>query len=106
VLVFYRMAPFVQRSRPWTRVRDATLAAGMGAVVTLSLLAAVSVPDGPTVSDQHVALSVVEAFGRNVVNVILVDFRALDTLGEVIVVACAGLGVYALVRSGRSTGRA
>jgi len=106
VLVFYRMAPFVQRSRSWTRMRDAFVATAMGAVVTVSLLAVAAVPDGATVSDEHVARSVVEAFGRNVVNVILVDFRALDTLGEVIVVACAGLGVYALVRSGRSAGRA
>ena len=33
-----------------------------------------------------------EGYGRNVVNVILVDFRALDTLGEILVVATAGLG--------------
>jgi len=38
------------------------------------------------------------AHGRNVVNVILVDFRALDTLGEITVLAVAGLGVYALLR--------
>jgi multicomponent Na+:H+ antiporter subunit A len=35
--------------------------------------------------------------GRNIVNVILVDFRALDTLGEITVLATAALGVYALV---------
>jgi multicomponent Na+:H+ antiporter subunit A len=40
------------------------------------------------------------AFGRNVVNVILVDFRALDTLGEITVVLIAGLGVV-LLASGR-----
>jgi multicomponent Na+:H+ antiporter subunit A len=39
------------------------------------------------------------AFGRNVVNVILVDFRALDTLNEVIVVLIAAIGVTALRRS-------
>jgi multicomponent Na+:H+ antiporter subunit A len=33
-----------------------------------------------------------------VVNVILVDFRALDTLGEITVLALAGLGVYALLK--------
>ena len=35
--------------------------------------------------------------GRNVVNVILVDFRALDTLGEITVVAVAAFGVAALI---------
>jgi multicomponent Na+:H+ antiporter subunit A len=38
-----------------------------------------------------------EAKGRNVVNVILVDFRALDTLGEITVVAVAAFGVAALI---------
>ena len=42
--------------------------------------------------------SVPEAKGRNVVNVILVDFRALDTLGEITVLAIAALGVFALIR--------
>jgi multicomponent Na+:H+ antiporter subunit A len=36
--------------------------------------------------------------GANVVNTILVDFRALDTLGEVVVLAVAALGIVALVR--------
>ena len=38
------------------------------------------------------------AGGRNVVNVILTNFRALDTLGEITVLAAAGIGVAALVR--------
>jgi multicomponent Na+:H+ antiporter subunit A len=39
-----------------------------------------------------------EAHGRNIVNVILVDFRALDTLGEIFVVGLAAIGVYAMIR--------
>ncbi|MHA7833191.1 MAG: hydrogen gas-evolving membrane-bound hydrogenase subunit E, partial [Algiphilus sp.] len=42
--------------------------------------------------------SVPDGHGRNVVNVILVDFRALDTLGEIFVLALAAVGVYALLR--------
>lgn len=101
VLVFYRLAPFVRRSGPGTRARDAIVAASIGGLVTLALLVVASLPERSTISDEHVVRSVPEAFGRNVVNVILVDFRALDTLGEVLVVACAGLGVYALVTSAR-----
>jgi multicomponent Na+:H+ antiporter subunit A len=37
------------------------------------------------------------AHGRNIVNVILVDFRALDTLGEIAVLTVAGVGVTALL---------
>jgi multicomponent Na+:H+ antiporter subunit A len=36
--------------------------------------------------------------GANVVNTILVDFRALDTLGEIVVLAVAALGIVALIR--------
>lgn len=36
--------------------------------------------------------------GRNVVNVVVTDFRAFDTLGEVTVVALAALAVYTLLR--------
>jgi multicomponent K+:H+ antiporter subunit A len=48
----------------------------------------------------------VGAGGKNVVNVILTDFRALDTLGEVTVLAGAAIGVAALVAglTGRHTG--
>lgn len=35
--------------------------------------------------------------GTNVVNVILVDFRGIDTLGEIVVLALAGLGIYAML---------
>jgi multicomponent Na+:H+ antiporter subunit A len=42
--------------------------------------------------------SVEIAHGRNIVNVILVDFRGLDTLGEITVVMTAGIAVLALLR--------
>ena len=42
--------------------------------------------------------SLLLAHGKNVVNVILVDFRALDTMGEITVLALASLGVFALLR--------
>lgn len=52
----------------------------------------------PSVGDEYIALAEPEAGGRNVVNVILVDFRATDTLGEITVLAVAALGVANLVR--------
>jgi multicomponent Na+:H+ antiporter subunit A len=53
----------------------------------------------PSVSGEMIAKSVPEAKGANVVNVILVDFRGLDTLGEITVLVVAGLGVVALART-------
>ena len=49
--------------------------------------------------------SVSQAFGRNIVNVILVDFRALDTFGEIVVVAVAAVAAYALLHGARSRAR-
>ena len=46
--------------------------------------------------------SYVAAYGRNIVNVILVDFRSLDTFGEIIVVATAGLAGFTLIRKKRA----
>lgn len=42
--------------------------------------------------------SLTEGKGENAVNVILVDFRALDTLGEITVLAIAMVGIIALLR--------
>ena len=46
-------------------------------------------------------LSYTEAKGKNVVNVILVDFRALDTLGEITVLLTAAIGAGILLRKSR-----
>jgi multicomponent K+:H+ antiporter subunit A len=50
---------------------------------------------------EHLVLALPVAEGRNVVNVILVDFRAVDTFGEIVVLAIAALGAVALFRAGR-----
>jgi multisubunit Na+/H+ antiporter MnhB subunit len=42
-----------------------------------------------------------EGGGRNVVNVILVDFRGIDTLGEITVLAVAALGILSLAKAAR-----
>jgi len=57
--------------------------------------------EAPPVSAEYLARSLPEGSGRNVVNVILVDFRALDTLGEIVVLLVAAVGIMALVSAGR-----
>jgi len=80
------------------RVRDAAVALAGGAVVTGLVLAASAVTHPGRLRDALSAASVPLANGRNVVNVILVDFRGLDTLGEITVLSIAALGVWALVK--------
>ncbi|WP_114964414.1 putative monovalent cation/H+ antiporter subunit A [Alkalilacustris brevis] len=87
-----------QRHRPW----DAVLAASVGAMTTLVLLYVVDTPFDRRLTDFFEAASFPEAFGRNIVNVILVDFRTLDTFGEIAVVLVAALGAYALLKGARA----
>lgn len=97
VLVFARLPEFVSRSSALRRVRDVVLSAALGLTMALLVLSSSQVDLENTASQAYLAACVVEAKGRNVVNVILVDFRALDTLGEITVVAVAAFGVAALI---------
>ena len=83
----------------WTpRVLRLGIAVGVGIVVPLFLLAARASRIRPSPAQDYFARSLDEAGGRNVVNVILVDFRGFDTMGEIVVLAVAALGVVNLVR--------
>ena len=97
VLVFSIVPRFVRRCSPSQRIRDLLVASALGLVMALLVLLASTVDLDPDASRFYLDASVPEAKGRNVVNVILVDFRALDTLGEIVVVAVAGFGVAALI---------
>ena len=99
VLAFYRLPLFKQYSSVSTRLRDAAVAVAFGAMMTTLVLLdlAVRLPQAP-ISRFMGEASLELANGRNVVNVILVDFRALDTLGEISVLAIAALGVWAMLR--------
>lgn len=83
-------------SKPFQRGRDLLLALLAGSGVA-SLVWAVLTRPYATIADYFLAYSVPEGGGHNVVNVILVDFRGYDTLGEITVLALAGLGIYAML---------
>ena len=73
----------------------------VGGLVTIMALAVTTVRTGAGSADQFLARALPEGGGKNVVNVILTDFRALDTLGEVTVLAVAAVGVLSMVRATR-----
>lgn len=77
-------------------LRDFILAGGFGTLVALLVFAVLTRPYD-SISDFFIANSVPGGGGTNVVNVILVDFRGFDTLGEISVLAIAGMGIYALL---------
>ncbi|MGQ7244108.1 monovalent cation/H+ antiporter subunit A [Salinicola sp. V024] len=77
-------------------VRDVLLAAGFGGVVA-SLNYALLTRPLDTISGFFLDNSVSGGGGHNVVNVILVDFRGFDTLGEITVLCIAAIGIYKLL---------
>jgi len=79
-------------------LRDAVIAIAAGVVMAIITLGVSLTPLDLTVTHFFEENSLAQAYGRNIVNVILVDFRALDTLGEVAVVATAALAVIALLK--------
>jgi multicomponent Na+:H+ antiporter subunit A len=87
---------------PW-RSRALTIAVStvVGVVFMLLTLKALDLDFHEPIAKEIALRSLPEAFGRNVVNVILVDFRALDTLGEIAVLAIAALGVAAMLERPR-----
>ena len=90
-----------QARTPFRRWRDALISAVAGiGVAGLAYAMLVREPDG-SVAAEMLARSLPEAYGANVVNVILVDFRGFDTFGEITVFAVAALVVHAMLRWAR-----
>lgn len=83
----------------------AVVAVLFGLAVTLLVMTAVSQPLPGDLAEWFLANSLPSGYGSNVVNVILVDFRAVDTLGEILVVAIAALAASTLLSSTPSSGR-
>ena len=81
------------------RPLDAILAIGLGVTTTAILLMVTAGPIDLELTNFFQTASWPKAYGQNIVNVILVDFRALDTFGEIAVVLVAAISSYALLKS-------
>lgn len=79
------------------RRRDSVIAIGFGTTAALVLLAVVASPFDYKLSEYYKVASLAEAHGHNIVNVIIVDFRGLDTLGEITVLTLAAIAATALI---------
>ncbi len=98
VFVFYHLPRFTQLSTVGSRVRDALIAVTVGVLTTALVLAATATPPDSQLAPYFAENSKPLGHGSNIVNVILVDFRGLDTLGEITVLATAAIGVFALLK--------
>ncbi|NTJ41315.1 monovalent cation/H+ antiporter subunit A [Agrobacterium larrymoorei] len=80
------------------RGRDLLLAIFSGIGMTVIAYAVMTLPVPNTIANYFLEKAYKEGGGTNVVNVILVDFRGFDTMGEIAVLAIVGLTVFALLR--------
>jgi len=92
---------FAVRPLPTDRLVRAGVATLVGVFVAGFAVVVTAARTAPPVGREYLDLALPEAQGRNVVNTILVDFRALDTLGEITVLIVAALGVTSLVAVAR-----
>jgi multicomponent Na+:H+ antiporter subunit A len=98
VFAFYHLPRFDPLGPPGPRLVHAVVAIMVGALMTGLVLSAVKINLYPSISEYFINNSVLLAHGRNIVNVILVDFRGIDTLGEITVLAVAAAGVFAILK--------
>ncbi|ALC88949.1 cation:proton antiporter [Bacillus sp. FJAT-18017] len=99
LVCFYHLPKYRKlETRMRFRLTNALISIGVGAIVTIIALSAHSNKLFDSISQYYVENTYVEAAGKNMVNVILVDFRGFDTLFEITVLAIASLGIYGMIR--------
>lgn len=99
VLVLYRLPRFISFTRSkFAHAVDITAAVTGGLVMTLLILFVTALPGHSRLAPYFAETSYLLAHGHNVVNVILVDFRGFDTMGEITVLGIAALGVFGLLK--------
>ncbi|QOR66037.1 Na+/H+ antiporter subunit A [Cytobacillus suaedae] len=106
LLCFYHLPEYKkQHKRLSFRLTNLLISLGVGTVVTLIALSANSTRLFDSISSYYVDASYTEAGGKNMVNVILVDFRGFDTLFEIVVLGIAALGIYSMIKLRLTRGR-
>jgi multicomponent Na+:H+ antiporter subunit A len=98
VLVFRHFRTLGALSPRLVRYRDALVALGIGTIIGGLVLSVATTETAPRLREYFAEFGPTLGHGRNIVNVILVDFRAFDTLAEITVLATAAIGVRALLR--------
>lgn len=87
--------------RPVRLALSAVVGVVVGAVVLVAASSRTAEPVGP----RYLPIAHPDGGGENVVNVLLTDYRAMDTFGEISVIAIAAVGILSLVAAGSSTPR-
>ena len=98
VLVLYKLPKYLNLSDTKIRIKHGVLSISFGVLITLLILRVLSEPKNAEVSEYYAENAYKLAHGKNIVNVILVDFRGIDTMIEISVLIVAALGVFGLLK--------
>ncbi|YCA43296.1 Na+/H+ antiporter subunit A [Bacillus sp. JZ8] len=99
LLCFFHLPEITKKQKRLRfRLLNLLVSIGVGFVVTMFGIASHSEKLFPSISKYFVEESYKEAGGKNIVNVILVDFRGFDTLFEITVLGIAAFGIFAIVK--------
>jgi multicomponent Na+:H+ antiporter subunit A len=98
VFVLFNLPSFRNFGNKARVIRDAIVAVAFGVILALIAIKVLQVPTDIEISEFYGKNAYLLAKGKNVVNVILVDFRGFDTMFEIIVLSIAALGVYSLIK--------
>lgn len=98
VLLLHKLPAFWYVSHQFRKYKFIFISILFGSVMTYTMLLVQQNAVDSELKEFYGKASYLEAHGKNIVNVILVDFRGIDTLGEITVLAVAVLGIFALLR--------
>lgn len=97
MLVLYKLPKNRNFSSLKTRLRDGILSLAFGVLIAVFTLEVFEEPNRKEISQYYADNAYILAKGKNVVNVILVDFRGFDTMIETVVLVIAAIGVFSLM---------
>ncbi len=99
LLVFYLVPPyFEEKTHKTAKSLDVVLSVFVGVVMTYYMAMVMDSHFTESIAHYYLEMSEKLAGGRNVVNVVIVDFRGFDTMGEISVFSIAALAVYAMLK--------
>lgn len=108
LLCFYHLPKSIRKEEHiGFKLTNALISMGVGIIVTVIALSAHSNKMFNSIAQYYIENTYEKAAGKNMVNVILVDFRGFDTMFEVAVLAIAALGIFAMIKlrlNGRKEG--
>ncbi len=98
VLVLYKLPKYLHLSKNVLRLEHGILSIAFGGLISILALKVLQEEQSAEITNFYAENSYLLAKGKNVVNVILVDFRGIDTLVEISVLIVAALGVFSLLK--------